>query len=369
MVISVLLARQSAYNYLVKEEYEKSVYCIIKALKKSNFARTDCANIGFVLFNYLEKINLPAVYRELQKIGLDDVTTIDAEFLRLSLSIELETHGYDKKIREVFLNQILHPNVKYWPKRPILFWHIPKCSGTSFNKYMGSIFYSKSMKDLLPGYNYLPLLSYLNRNYITEIPYLSSNHLSLEYFNNSENSYSLTILRDPLKRCLSMYRQEMGAVQTSFPRRLKRLYKNLDPSSKTHSLTSCWYHYDVLPRYGGFWDYKKDVSFQSWMDNIPTWLLLRQLSTFSYDLSVTNALNNLNRFNYILGRDNLFGTEEGLFKDLGLPYTKECLPNSLNSSSKTRNIPAQGEEQLKTLLEPEYKMLSTLHDSVCSSKN
>jgi len=307
------------------------------------FTPSDVANLAFVCFGYCSRSTKTAALEELLAAGLREIASPVAIFLQLSFELDLDGMESDRPVRERYLDTLLRPNVLTAPERPIVFWHVPKCSGTSLNAAIGSHVYAKPINEVLPGYNFRPLVKFLARELLQEIPYFPSMHFGMDELVISTPHVGYTVIRDPILRCLSMYRQEMAA--------------NLKNTSRHAS----WYHYRVIPRYGTFWDYRNDTTFAKWIDNIPETLLLRQLTTFSDCRDVQRAAQRVNSLDFVLGRDDIqAGSELELFEVLGFNYKEGTVPTDLNRTDKSIVISDKAIGSLKPRLRAEYEMIEQL---------
>ncbi len=96
------------------------------------------------------------------------------------------------------------------PSKPIIFYHIPKCAGTTFSVIFSYLF-SKQIR--IPGSpfgerNTDIAFDYFLKNkkkIINFNPDFIYGHLPYEFSKYFAKSFSLTILRDPMKRCISHF--------------------------------------------------------------------------------------------------------------------------------------------------------------------
>jgi hypothetical protein len=244
--------RQAAYHALVDGAPQRAVDHLLKVIRQSRGAARDCSNLSFVLFNYCSDETIASAATLLHEWGLSGSNQYPAIFLDLSLKLALEGSDVESRVREEYLDKILHGRVRNTPEKPVVYWHIPKCSGTSINEALGAYFYSGPLAEIIPGYTFRPLALFLGRSMLDDMPYLPSMHFSKSELQVPTGVFEFTILRDPVRRALSMYRQEVAAFE-----------KFSVDSPK-------WHHYRVMPRYGYFWDYRGDESFDHWLDNIPS---------------------------------------------------------------------------------------------------
>lgn len=326
----------AAQNYL-----NASRWCV-KAAIEHGFLAEDCSNLAFVAFGYCSRSALVGLYDDLIAAGVQEVESNAATFLRLSFELELASGDPEAEIERTYFQRILEPKIKRMPRQPILYWHIPKCSGTSINESIRTPFYSASLNHVWPGYTYRPLVKYLIENELHRIPYASSVHLGTDVLRPKAEHFSFAILRDPALRCLSMYRQEMSA------------------NAVLCEHEKAWHHYRALPRYGDFWDYRLDTTFDEWLENIPKRLLARQLTTFSPTGNVAQAGEALTSLSYLFCRDFELGSEAELFEKLDLDYSAGSVPTELNRSDKSIAVPETSLEALKPHLKDEYTLLDSI---------
>lgn len=334
--------RRLTYEATASQDFIAATNWIMRALSEAGFQPADCGNLAFVAFRFCSRSTQARVYDRLRELGVWKANKPAAIFLALSFELALGGGNVEALIRKQYIDRFVAPQVKMWPTRPIFFWHIPKCSGTSLNAALSEHFYRSKLQDVIPGYQYRPLIAYLAKEMHNEIPYFPSMHFGVDDICPNEAAFFFAVLRDPVRRCLSMYRQEM---------------KNFRVAQKKFSR---WHHYRVLPRYGAFWDYRKDWTFKRWLQNIPEWLLLRQLSTFSKRHQVAEAVSKIARLDYYFARDFDLGSEAMLFDKLGINYSEELVPRDLNSSDTRIEVPADGETILKGLLAKEYEMIARI---------
>lgn len=318
---------------------EDSARSILLALANGGQQDSDCSNLAFVAFNYCGDDFRCWVASELDRIRADSFQTPYQRFLRLSFAVDLREKGFERLIRSSVVKCVEEQTIVRRERKPIVFWHIPKCSGTSLNAAFSAYFYKRPLRDLVPGYAFRPLLQHLATHCIEWIPYLPSSHLGVEELRLGNDAFTFTCFRDPLRRALSMYRQEMANHARSDHRSV------------------AWHHYRHLGRYGSFWDYRRDTSFSAWLENVPSLSLERQLTTFSRSGCIEAASRQLKLLNYWFTRDVQFGSEEELFELLEIPYTRAAVPARLNESDKQIRVDPGDEDWLRSRLQREYELL------------
>ncbi len=338
--------RRHAYESVSAQDYVAACSWILTALRGYGFQPADCANLAYVAFNYCDRPTREEIFDQLIAAGARDLQTTAPTFLTLSFELDLGVPNAKKLVKRRFIDRILAPEIVARPKKPIVFWHIPKCSGTSLNTALGAFFYRSPASKILPSYNYRPLVSFLMREALGEIPYMPSMHFGLDEVTPQADHFSFSVLRDPIKRCVSMYRQEAA----------NNAQGEIDQSK--------WHHYRTFPRYGAFWDYRKDKSFENWLSNIPGWLLARQLTTFSVRNDVPEAVSRIQSLDYVIARDLSLGSEMELFHVLDLKYSPDNIPKDLNRSDKSIAVPEDAAGLLAEHLGQEYEMLAKVQDAM-----
>lgn len=331
--------RQAVYHSLVDGAPDRAIAHLLKVLRESSGAPRDCANLAFVLFNYCDDETIASTAEQLREWGLSSSRKHAAVFLDLSLKLALEAPDIESQVRVEYLDKILRRRIRKTAAKPIVFWHIPKCSGTSINDALGSHFYFGPIAEIVPGYTFRPLALFLGRSMLDDIPYLPSMHFAQSELQVPDWVLQFTVLRDPVRRALSMYRQEAVAHQ--------------EPGHESPD----WRHYHVLPRYGFFWDYRGDEDFDCWLENIPDDLLLRQLSTFSKTLTLSSAMDKVASLDYVLTRDFSHGSDAELLSLLGVEQAAVEVSEGTNRSDKSIEIPSHGKLALQTRLSPEYQLI------------
>lgn len=311
---------------------------LLEVVLADGFAMRDCFNLAFVAFNYCALSVRAELLKSLQDAGIAHVDKISAVHLHLSLLIDQNNPDAELLVKESYIDRYIRPAIVRRPKKPLVFWHIPKCSGTSINEAVGSWYYDKPANQLLPGYGYKPLVSLLVQRFMGEIPFLPSMHFGLEEIPSTHGCVQCTVLRDPVERAISMYRQEFSSHRMQ---------------GQDH-----WHHFRVLPRYGAFWDYREDRSLKDWMRNVPKWLLLRQLTTFSRAQDPEAAFQRLQRLDYVLIRGGGTGSQDELLRVFGVDPETVMVATDLNRSDTSIPVASEDRSALAALLNPEYALLS-----------
>ena len=330
--------RRYAFFAAAKGEYLTASRWLLRVALKERFAAPDCFNLAFLVFNYCARTARAALLERLQEAGIGGVDEIPAVQLHLSLLVDQHRPDSELLVREKYVERFVKPAVVRRPQKPLVFWHIPKCSGTSINEAVGSWYYDQPAYQLLPGYAYKPLLSILIERFMGEVPFLPSMHFGMDELPQVRDCIQCTVLRDPVERAISMYRQEVSVNRMQGQDR--------------------WHHFRALPRYGAFWDYREDRSAQDWMRNIPRRLLLRQLTTFSRTEKPDVAYERLKKLDYVLVRERGIGSQNELLRMLGLePENTEVAPDR-NRSDASIPFPNEARGELAERLTGEYTLLS-----------
>ncbi len=112
-------------------------------------------------------------------------------------------------------------NIQKKINKPIFFYHIPKCAGTTFavlishlfkktHRINGPLFKNNDKGGLTAFENYLKIENIINSN---KLEFLYG-HLPFEIHNKLKNKYLfITIVREPIQRCISHY---IWAISNNF---------------------------------------------------------------------------------------------------------------------------------------------------------
>ena len=330
--------RRYAFFAAAKGEYLTASHWLLRVVLEDRFAAPDCSNLAYLAFNYCSRSARAALLEKLQQGGIDVVGKIPAVQLHLSLLIDQNVNDAVLQIKENYVDRFVRPAVLRRPEKPLVFWHIPKCSGTSINEAVGSWYYDRPVHQLLPGYSYKPLLSKLVERFMEEIPFLPSMHFGVDQLPPVRDCVQCTVLRDPVERAMSMYRQEAAVNRLQGQDR--------------------WHHFRALPRYGAFWDYREDRSVHDWMRNVPRQLLLRQLTTFSQGEVLDTAYQRLMRLDYVLVRGRGIGSQDELLREFGVEPESVEVASDLNQSDASVPVPDAARRALVEELAGEYALLS-----------
>lgn len=355
--MNLINLRQQVFDSLRSGNVDTACEALCKIAISTNMAKHDCWNIAFVAFKYASLEMQEYMYKKLIVSNIGNLSDNYKKWLLFSFELNLQKENVEEKIQDFYINTVIRPNTYIRPGRSIVHWHIPKCSGTSITEALGRYYYKLPVPELIPGYAFKPLLVYLARERLSEFPYFSSMHLDMKELSPKTGFFGFAILRDPVKRCLSMYRQQYeGNKKQNFIKYLaKQLIAKL-PNSSPAPVLGLYYH-QILPRYGWFWDYTKDANFGNWKNNIPKALLMRQLTTFSGEFNVDEAAENIKRQDYVIMRDYNIGSDEKLLSLLDIPIKSISIPKKMNKSNSRIKIEESMQAQLKEDLELEYKLL------------
>jgi hypothetical protein len=288
-------------------------------------------NFGYYLFHLGTTSQCEHALKQLD-FG-DMVERGSPQSLKFYLSLMLAT-GHDQAeqaVEQHFLDRIVEPNVSDTPReRPVFFWHIPKCAGTSVSSVLGNHFYDAPIGDVLPGYTFLPLLTHCAHHRLERFPFFSSSHQDVSTLGSPGQALEFTILRDPFDRVLSMFRQTLKGLRDGYP--LK-----------------------ILPKYGHVWNYWQAANAEAMLEAMPEKLLFRQLSTFSDTLDTEEAeqkIECLDVCHYMNGESAF----NDLFEKIGVDV-RASDTERLNASPKDVHIDEDIKRRIKRRLRPEYHLL------------
>lgn len=358
--MNLIKLRKQAFEELCQDNIATACEVLCKIALSNGMQKLDCWNLAFVAFKFASLEVQESLYDKLSAYDVNRSSKNYHKWLMLSFELNLKKPDAENKIEDLYIKDILQPGIRTKPGKPILYWHIPKCSGTSITEALGKYYYKQPVPEIIPGYAYKPLLIYLAQKRLSEFPYFSSMHVGMTDICPETEYFGFTILRDPVKRCLSMFRQQLEGGQK--PKTVKQMTKRLlskTPFSKNIIMPGSYY-YQILPRYGWFWDYREDRDFNSWKKNIPNELLMRQLTTFSSQCDVDVATKHIEAQDYLLVRDYNNGSERELLDILDIPDNKVTIPKARNKSNPRLSVGESQQQQLKEDLSLEYQMLDKL---------
>jgi hypothetical protein len=276
----------------------------------------------------------------LERLDFDDMVEWGTpQSIKFYLSLLLAT-GHDRAkqaVDQYFLNRIVEPNLSRTPgDRTLFFWHVPKCAGTSITQVLGDHFYDAPIGEVLPGYNTLPLLKHCVQHRLERFPFFSSSHQSVSTLPPPGRTVEFVVLRDPLARVLSMFRQTLKGIRREY-----------------------WLR--ILPKYGHVWNYWQTSDAKSMLRTIPEELLLRQLSTFSEALDVKEAAERIGCLDYCFRLD---GDQDfnDLYNDIDVEVQASDMKR-LNASPKDIHFDERVKRRIKQMLRPEYRLLKRINFS------
>ncbi len=330
------LATSIAKTY--QGEIDDAVKILISALNDAPENLHAAENLGYILFYLSDRNILESAWESLNHYRLParaDETSPRLLMVILALMLKLDVEGAAKNMEKDYIERVVSPNIQNKPKRPIFFWHIPKCSGTSANDIFYRHFYKRPEADLLPSYASFPLLQHCLQHYGDVFPYIASAHCGVDKISPPEKAFVFTVLRDPVERVISMYKQTCTAL--------------------THG-----YMFRQLPSYEFFWEKWKANDFMPWIDNLPPALLQRQLTTFSPEEDVGKAAKTIKDMDYYMIHKFNRGSFGDLFSQLKLPLKAQDMSHSLNKSPKGPYISEEEKQMLKDKLEKEYTLIKKL---------
>jgi hypothetical protein len=249
----------------------------------------------------------------------------------ISLLLATDHDQAERAVERHFFGRIVEPNVRGAPgERTIFFWHVPKCAGTSVTQVLGDHFYDAPVGEVLPSYSTLPLLTHCAHRRLERFPFFPSFHQSVFVLGTPNRAFEFVILRDPLSRVLSMFRQTLRGVRAGYPLR-------------------------VLPKYGHVWNYWQASDAENMLQSIPEDLLLGQLSTFSEALDVDEAEQRISRLDecFFLDGDRSFSE---LYDEIGVEVHASDM-GELNASPKQVHIAEEERNRIKIRLQPEYRLI------------
>lgn len=215
----------------------------------------------------------------------------------------------------------------------IYFFHIRKTAGTSVNQaffgvcgeggeaVQNSIFQSNRGWSIVGNYVFV-----IHNKYLAESGdyYYAYSHAPIHEIRLPPNTFTITCLRDPVKRVISHYRNLMHYRMNNTGKRILRQ-------------EGSWL--------GG--------SFSDFLDNIPTAHLMRQIYMFSRSFDIDEAVQNIVNLNFVMFTEDFAN---------GLNELSERLDLKLELyHGKSEYDPVQvgdeEEKRLRDMLEPEYRLL------------
>jgi len=326
-----------ALMHVYEDRVESAVRTWIDLLKEFPKYSRGATNFGYYLF-HLGKIS--QCERALKQLDYGDMVesgTPKSIKFYLSLLLATDHDQAERTVDQHFLSRIVEPNVRGSPgERTIFFWHIPKCAGTSVTQVLGDHFYNAPIGQVLPSYSTLPLLTYCVNQRLVQFPFFSSFHQDVSVLEVPDRAFEFVVLRDPLSRVLSMFRQTLRGLRSGSPLR-------------------------KLPKYGHVWNYWQAPDAKSILEAMPKKLLLRQLSTFSKALDVEEAERRIDRLDGYLYLESSRCFND-LFEKMGLEVRQSDM-EKLNASPKNVHIGQEDKRRIRSKLRLEYRLI----ESICWS--
>jgi len=320
-----------ALIHVYEGRFESAIRAWIDLLRKFPRYSRGATNFGYYLFHCGTTSQCERVLKQLDYGDMVESGTPKSVKFYLSLLLATGHDQAEKVIEQHFLDRIVEPNVRRASdERTIFFWHVPKCAGTSVTQVLGDHFYEAPISEVLPSYSTLPLLTHCAHRRLERFPFFSSFHLSVSVLGTPDCAFEFVVLRDPLSRALSMFRQTLRGLRTGYPLR-------------------------VLPKWGHVWNYWQASDAKSMLEAIPEDLLLRQLSTFSEALDVEEAEQRISQLDdcFYLDSDRSF---DELYDEIGVEVQASDM-EQLNASPKHVHIAEKDRRRIKNRLHPEYHLI------------
>ena len=251
---------------------------------------------------------------------------------RLTLALQMGKSA-DNEVYDEYVKPYVLPSVRHQRDKTLVFYHIPKCAGTSVNQMLGTYFYGPQHNVITPGYIHAGLAGLCIRELSNYFPYLSTKHMGVDVFPVDRERYSgFTLFRNPVERLHSMFFQSLDSAVTG-------------------------YNLRILPKYNEYWRYWDTSELAGWLDKIPDSLRDGQIITFSPDLDEVNAKIAIGKLSFC---GELKGGDDGLLKWLQAEYVPvKQLPRGLNASNRKR-INTTDHEKLKSAAARELNFLRNI---------
>lgn len=225
----------------------------------------------------------------------------------LSLSLTLQKVSADE-VYDSYIKPCVLPAVRRRRAKMLVFYHIPKCAGTSVNQLLGKYFYGEQHNTLTPGYIHAPLAALCVDELSEYLPYLSTKHMGTNIFPINNDKYTaFTVFKDPIARLHSMFVQSLESARSG-------------------------YNLRILPKYNAFWRYWDASTLNEWLRVIPSSLLNAQLSLFAPDLDIQFAQRRVQQLAF---SDVLNNGDASLISWLrNEDVDVDALPQGLNASHR-----------------------------------
>jgi hypothetical protein len=271
----------------------------------------------------------------LHKLNNSKLDNLHILKLKINILLRLNKRKGTSLVHTKYIEPIVKSNIKTFAEIPILFFHIPKCGGITIKKLIAEYYY-KNFQQVRPNYNYYYLLKYCIQEIPDQFPFLSSSHLDVKQLSPPENiHYKFTVVRDPIKRTISAFRQT---------------YHNINSG----------YLLKIIPKYGGHWYYWGINDYAEWLQNTPKLHVLRQLSTFSPNFDLSIAKKEINKLDKVILLENSFKGISSLLDDLNLPLGIKDNSKKHNKSPKHISIKEEHIQKAKKIHSKEFSLLNYL---------
>ncbi|MGH9917538.1 MAG: hypothetical protein ACRD6W_01495 [Nitrososphaerales archaeon] len=156
-------------------------------------------------------------------------------------------------------------------------------------------------------------------------------HLPAHKLNLPPRTSTLTILRDPMHRVVSLFRYQLTGDPPGTPFAVPDEQRALAASG-----------------------------FESFLDELPQKQLLRQLFMFSSTFNVSEAVDRISECSMVLALERFDAGVVALSRTLNLPLSSR----HERASSGRCELSDESRDRLRELLEPEYELIQQLGDLV-----
>lgn len=333
--------------YYYNAQYTEAAEHFVQALQLNATSQPTLINLGFTISQHYEELDLSKISSELEVIASRHAqSNLPLMFTYAHALLMHQPEAFERYIQNILLPILERKSKNHGVQKPwihntyrgICCYHIPKCGGTSFNQFLSHHFYGQGLNEVLPGYTNQQLLINFIQQDINLFPYFSSNHIRSHKLLPPPNYFTTVILRDPLDRLLSMYRQYFSCVQNG-------------------------YFLEYIPAYNTLWKHYPATGFVAWLHTIPACDVNYQLSTFSHSLSVEQAVKYCQTLDQIMWLEDLELGISKVAQKLALPLNIDNLPKDLNQSPRKTNFPEAVLAEAKQCLAPEIKFIEELRSS------